>query len=87
MVDQFEAEKCFYAASTDNLVLTMIDNRSDPKAAPRQPLGQPPGNSDGTNPGTRAESRCKTPGVARGGGCWCLELTDALEKLFAHHME
>ena len=73
-------------ASTDNLVLTIIDNRSDPKAAHRQPLGQPPGNSDGTNPGTRAESRCKIPGVARG-GCWRLELTDTLEKLSAHHME
>ena len=71
MVDQFETEKCLYAASTDNLVLTIIDNRSDPKAAPRQPLGQPPGNSDGTNPGTRAESRCKTPGVAWGDvGAW-----------------
>ena len=65
MVDQFEAEKC-HAASTDNLVLTIIDSRSDPKAAPRQPLGQPPGNSDGTNPRIRAESRCKTPGVALG---------------------
>ena len=64
MVDQFEAEKCLYAASTDNLVLTIIDNRSDPKVAPRQT----PGNSDGTNPGIRAESRCKTPGAARGGG-------------------
>ena len=61
MVDQFEAEKCLYAAST-----YQIDNRSDPKAAPRQPLGQPPGNSDGTNPGTRVESRCKIPGVAGG---------------------
>ena len=66
MIDQFEAEKCLYAASTDNLVLTIIDNRSDPKAALRQPLGQLPGNSNGTNPRTRAESRSKTPGVARG---------------------
>ena len=40
MVDQFEVEKCLYAASIDNLVLTIIENRSDPKAAPRQPLGQ-----------------------------------------------
>ena len=86
MVDQFEAEKCLYAASTDNLVLTIIDNRSDPKAALRQHLGQPLGNSDGTNPGIRAESRCKTRGLP-GGGCWRLELTDALEKLFAYHME
>ena len=85
MVDQFGAEKCLHAASTDNLVLTIIDNRSDPKAAPRQPLRQPQGNSDGTNLGTRAESRSKTPGLP--GGCWRLELTDALEKLFAHHME
>ena len=66
MADQFEAEKCLYAASTDNLVLMIIDKRSDSRAAPRQPLGQPPGNSDSTNPGTRAESRCKTLGVARG---------------------
>ena len=89
MSDQFEAEKCLYAASTDNLVLTIIDNRSDPKAAPRQPLEQPPGNSDGTNPWIQAESRCKTqrlPGGG-GGGYWRLELTDALQKLFAHHME
>ena len=60
MADHFEAEKCLYAASTDDLVLTIMGNRSDPKAAPRQPLGQPSDNSDGTNPGTRAESRCKT---------------------------
>ena len=66
MVDQFEAEKCLHATSTDNLVLTIIDNRSDPKAALRQPLGQPLGNSDGTNPGTRAESRCKTRGLPGG---------------------
>ena len=63
MVDQFETEKCFHATSTDNLVLMIIDNRSDP--------GQHPGNSDGTNPGTRVESRCKTSGVARGDvGAW-----------------
>ena len=75
MVDQFEAEKCLHAALADNLVLMIIDNRSDPRATP----WRPPGNSDGTNPGTRVESRCKTLGVARGvvGGCWCLELTDA----------
>ena len=58
MVDQSEAEKCLHAASTDNLVLMTIDNRSAPR--------QPPGNSDGTNPWTRAESRCKFPGVTRG---------------------
>ena len=81
MVDQFKAEKCLQAASTDNLVLMIIDNSSDPRAAPRQPLGQTPGNSDGTNPGTPAESRCKTPGVALGGGgCWRLELTDCFFK-------
>ena len=39
MGDQFEAEKCLYAASTDNLAFTIIASRSDPKAAPRQPLG------------------------------------------------
>ena len=63
MADQFEAEKCLHAASTDNLVLTIIDNRSDPRAAPRQPSG----NSDGTNPGTWAKSRCKTTEVFREG--------------------
>ena len=56
MIDQFEAEKCLYPASTDNVRLMTIDNRPDPRA-----------NQDGTNPGTRAESRCKTPGVAVGG--------------------
>ena len=67
MVDQFEAEKCLHAALTDSLVLTIIDNRSDPKAAPRAT----PGQFRWANPGTRAESRCKTPGVARGdAGAW-----------------
>ena len=60
MIDQFQAEKCLHAASTDNLVLMIMDKRADSK--------QPPDNSDGTNPGTRAESRCKTPEVAREGG-------------------
>ena len=32
MVDQFEAKKCLYAASTDNLVLMIIDNTCDPRA-------------------------------------------------------
>ena len=77
LIDQFEAEKYLHAASTDNLVLMIIDKRPDPRAT----TGQPPGNSDGTNPETRAESRCKTPVVAQGGGggrrgCWFLELTD-----------
>ena len=36
MVDQFEAEKCLHAASTDNLVLMIEDNRSGPRATPRQ---------------------------------------------------
>ena len=31
MVDQFVAEKCLHAASTDNSV---FDNRSDPRATP-----------------------------------------------------
>ena len=71
MVDQFKAEKCLQIASTHNLVLMIIDNRSDPRPVLRHPLGQPPGNSDGTNPGTRAESRCKIPGIARGDvGIW-----------------
>ena len=32
MVDQFEAEKCLHMAYADNLVLMIIDNRSDPQA-------------------------------------------------------
>ena len=62
MVDQFVAEKCLYAASTDNLVL---DNRSDPHAIQMVQIL-----------GTGAENRCKTPGVARR-GCSRLELIDA----------
>ena len=69
MTDQFQAENCFHAASTDNLRLMITDNSPDP--------GQPLGNSDGTNSGTRAESRCKTPGVAREmlalGIDWCIQ--------------
>ena len=30
MVGQFEAEKCLHAASTDNLVLMIIADKSDP---------------------------------------------------------
>ena len=37
----------------------------------------PQGRSSSINPGPGAAVECKTPGVARGGGCWCLELTDA----------
>ena len=37
----------------------------------------PRGRSSSINPGPGAAAECKTPGVARG-GCWCLELTDAL---------
>ena len=29
MIDQFEAKRCLHLASTDNLVLTIIDNRPD----------------------------------------------------------
>ena len=45
----------------------------------------PRGRSSSINPGPGAAVECKTPGVARGGGCWCLELTDALpeSKLFS----
>ena len=32
MIDQFEAEKCLHVASTDNLVLMIINNRPDPWA-------------------------------------------------------
>ena len=37
----------------------------------------PRGRSSSINPGPGAAVECKTSGVARG-GCWCLELTDAL---------
>ena len=59
MTDQFKAGRCPHAASTDNLVL--IDNRQNGR-----PPGQPLDNSDGINIGIQAESRCKTPGAARG---------------------
>ena len=39
----------------------------------------PRGRSLSINPGPGAAVECKTPGVAQG-GCWCLELTDALQK-------
>ena len=57
---------CVHAASTDNLVLMIIENRSVLMTVEnRSDPGQPPGNSDGTNPGTWAEKKCKSPGVAR----------------------
>ena len=40
----------------------------------------PRGRSSSINPGPRAAVECKTPGVAPGGGCWCLEMTDALRQ-------
>ena len=52
MIDQFEAEKWLHAASTDNLVLMIIDEWPYPQV--------------GTNLGTRSKSRCKIPGIARG---------------------
>ena len=71
------------------LVLTIIDSRSDPKAAPRQAPGNPSGNpwaiQMGQIPGPELKVGAKPRGLP--GGCWHLELTDALEKLFAHHME
>ena len=39
----------------------------------------PRGRSSSLNRGPRGAVECKTPEVARG-GCWCLELTDALRK-------
>ena len=67
MVDQFEAEKCLYAASTD-LVLTIIDNRSDPKAAPRQPRAV----QMGQIPGPKLKVRAKPRGLPGGGGMLAL---------------
>ena len=64
MVDQFEAEKCIQAASTDNLVLMIIDNKSNPRAAPRAT----PRQFRWYKFQDRVEGRCKTLGVARGGG-------------------
>ena len=32
MIDQFEAEKCLHATSTDNLVLMIIYDKPDPQA-------------------------------------------------------
>ena len=43
MIDQFEAEKCLHAASTENFRLMLTDNSPDPLSTL--------GNSDGTNPG------------------------------------
>ena len=60
MVDQFEIDKCLHAASTDNLILMIIDIYVGPTP------GQTPGSSDGTNPGTWVERRCNT--VCE--GCW-----------------
>ena len=41
----------------------------------------PRGRSSSINPGPRVAAECKTLGIARR-GCWCLELTDALESRF-----
>ena len=62
MIDQFEAEKCLNTASTDNLVLTILDNRPNHWATP--------GNSDGPNPRTRVESGAKPLGSPAGAGAW-----------------
>ena len=59
MIDQFEAEKCLNAASTDNLVFMITDKRTDP--------GQPPDNSDGTHPGLGLKIGAKPRGFP--GGC------------------
>ena len=72
MVDQFEAEKCLRAASTDNLVLMIIDNRSDPRTAPRQPLGQPPAIQVAQIPGPVLKVGAKPRGLP--GGIWMLAL-------------
>ena len=44
----------------------------------------PRGRSSIINPGPGAAVECKTPG---GGGCWCLELTDALKGLLGVYRE
>ena len=57
VADQFEAEKHLNVASSDNLVHMTLDNRADPWAVQMVQIA--------------AESRCKTPGVARGDvGAW-----------------
>ena len=69
MADQFEAEKCLHAGSTDNLVLMIIDNRSDPRATP------PPQAIQMVQiPGPGLKVGAKPRGLP---GCWRLELTDA----------
>ena len=57
LIDQFEAET---VATTDNLVLKILDSRPDLQ-------GNPGGNSDNKNPGIQVESRCKTLGFTWGG--------------------
>ena len=66
MICQFEAEKCLHAASTDNLALMIIGNRPDPRAIQTVQIPEP-----GLKVGAK-------PRRLPGGGCWHLELTDAL---------
>ena len=62
MIDQFETEKCLYAASADSLVLMIIASRPDP------------GNLDVTNPGHGLRVGANPWGSP--GRCWFLDLTD-----------
>ena len=62
MVDQFDAEKCLHAASTDNLVLMIIDNRSHPRAIQ---IVQIPG------PGLKVGAKLRgLPGEGEDVGAW-----------------
>ena len=68
IVNQFEAEKCAHAASTTNLVLMIINNRSNPWAIRMAQIPEP---------GLKVDA--KPWGLP--GACWRLELTDALHYL------
>ena len=71
MADQFEAEKCLYVASTYNLVLMIIDNRSDPKAAPGNSSGNPWAIQMGQIPGPELKVGAKARGLPGGDvGAW-----------------
>ena len=66
MIDQFEAKKYLNAASIDNLVLMILDNRPEPRAIQMVQI-----------PGPGLKVGAETRGSPEDAGCWSLELTDA----------